>query len=313
MDAKLIDPTTIYVVIGGVLVIALGLALRQLESVQKSVPLWLWSGLAGMLVGASCAAFVVFKIETKAPAKPPTPEASAAVADGRAMSMMSAAPQGMATMMGGGGGPGGMGGGPGGMGGAPGGMGGGSGGMGGGRGGGMGGGGPGGAGPGGAPRVHRDLTAIVGKIELLTRGLHLELNQGQRYKLAALIETMERDEEMTEEAAKGFLDAIQDILTTENAELVASIELPRPGRGGPGAGAAPRGNGNGARPVPTPGESGGSGLGAPAAGGTAAPGGAGGPFGGGGGPAAPESNNPFKQEENAKRLRDLRERIAAEK
>ena len=65
MDPKIIDPTTIYILVGGVLVIFVGLALRHIESLQKGVPLWLWSGLAGILVGAGITGFAVHKVGAK--------------------------------------------------------------------------------------------------------------------------------------------------------------------------------------------------------------------------------------------------------
>src|SRR5262245_32497574 len=63
MEIKMIEPMTLYVLIGGILVIFIGLGLRQLESLQKTVPLWLWSCLARILIGAGTAAFAMHRVE----------------------------------------------------------------------------------------------------------------------------------------------------------------------------------------------------------------------------------------------------------
>jgi hypothetical protein len=126
-------------------------------------------------------------------------------------------------------------------------------------------------------------------LELLTRGLHIQLDAEQTAKLVAAIEALDKDEEMAEEAAKVHLDAINQLLTSENIEVLSAIELPRGRSGSAGGAAAGRGAG-------------------PAAGG-----GGGGPStGGAGARGGQQSNeNPFKQEENAKRLQSLRERLAS--
>jgi hypothetical protein len=186
----------------------------------------------------------------------------------------------------------------GGEGGAPGGGRGGAGGGGSGGPGGFGGGGPGG----GGPRARRDLTALIGKLALLTRGVQLNLDEEQKTNLASAIKSIDSDDEMTEEAAKELLDSINAILTSENNDVLASIELPRPARAG-GAG-GPGGMG-GAMLRPPP-RSGGEGQGIAPASSSQAPGGA---AAGGSGP--PSNENPFKQEDNAKRLNHLREQISA--
>jgi hypothetical protein len=131
---------------------------------------------------------------------------------------------------------------------------------------------------------------LIGKLDLLTRGLHMNLDSDQRTKLAAAMEVIDKDDEMSEEAAKEHLDAINAVLTAEHSELLTSIELPRPARPSGAANGGPRVVARGADSTgPGPQPAGGSGA--------------------GGGP--PSTDNPFKQEENAKRLNQLRERISA--
>jgi hypothetical protein len=139
---------------------------------------------------------------------------------------------------------------------------------------------------------------------LLTRGLQLNLDEDQKAKLASAIEGIDSADEMPEEAAKARLDAINEILTADNAELLASIELPR-GRAG-GA--------TGGRPAPA-----GQTRSTTAADGGTTPGGQGNqvvtPVGAGsppllGGTSQQSDENPFKQQDNAKRLQNLRQRIA---
>jgi hypothetical protein len=273
----MIDPMTLYVLIGGVLVIFVGLGLRQLETLQKTVPLWLWSALAGIMVGAGVAAFAVHKVESLH---------KGGQANESRLSANSATGSSIPSPMGG---P--MAGGPGG-----------------GRGGGAPSGGPGG---GSAPRSRRDLTALIGKLEILTRGLHLDFDAEQKTKLALAIEAIDKDAEMTEEAAKEYLDTINEILTAEHADVLASIELPRAGRAGGAGGPGGQGGPGGAMARPSaPGGSasaqvvpvGGSSMGIPGMG-----------PGGGGGGNTPSNDNPFKQEDNAKRLNQLRERISSER
>jgi hypothetical protein len=155
------------------------------------------------------------------------------------------------------------------------------------------------------------LQSLVGKLDLLTRGLHLKLETDQSAKILAALEALDKDEEMTEEVAKEHLDAINEILTTENTELIGSIELPRPRAGGGGGGGRPSAQG----PAPRPATADGGGA---AAGGSAGPGvqsvsatgsGTAPVMSMGGGGQQPSNDNPFKQEDNSKRLQRLREQI----
>jgi hypothetical protein len=167
--------------------------------------------------------------------------------------------------------------------------------------------GPGGGGPpagmgmggmgGGGGGGKRNLTALVGKLELLSRpslNLHLELAAEQVKKIAARLEELEKAETMTGDEAQSHLDALEELLTLEQKETLGLIGLPGGrggGGGGPGAAGRPGGGG---------------------------PPGAGGPPAGGGPPmmgmmgmgGAPPDENPFTQESNQKRLRDLLSRLA---
>ena len=159
---------------------------------------------------------------------------------------------------------------------------------------GLGGGGMGGmmGGGGGAPGK-RNLTSLVGKLELLSRpslNLHVELSAEQAKSIAAKLAELDKSEKMTADEADEHLAALEELLTPEQKETLGLVGLPfgRPGGGAagrPGAGAP------------------GSGAPAPGAPGSGAPG-AGGPPGG-----SPDAN-PFAQETNQKRLRDLLGRLA---
>lgn len=156
--------------------------------------------------------------------------------------------------------------------------------MGGGGGGMMGGGGMGGGGGAGAGK--RNLTTLVGKLELLSRtglNLHVELDAQQAEKIAGKLAEMDKSEKMTADEAQSHLDAMEALLTPEQKETLALIGLPtsRPGGGGRAGGGGPPGGG-------------GAGGGAPMMG-----------MMGGGSP----DDNPFTQEANQKRLRDLLARL----
>lgn len=148
--------------------------------------------------------------------------------------------------------------------------------------GGMGGGGMGGGG--GAPaRGKRNLTALVGKLDLISEGLSLELNGEQSAKLAAQLATLDQPDNMTQEEAQDRLDALETVLTEEQKDILAQFEMPRAGRaGGGGMGGGPPGGGMG-----------GGGMG-------------GGPPGGGG---ATDDSNPFQEEANQERLHSLVNRL----
>ena len=166
--------------------------------------------------------------------------------------------------------------------------------------GGMGGGGMGGGGGGGGKR---NLTSLVGKLELLSRAdlkLHVELDAEQAKQVAAKLEEINKAEKMTAEEAQSHLDALEALLTAEQKTTLGLVSLPfgRPGAGGGGLGAAGR-PGAGTPPAPV---AGGPPGGAPPP--MMAMGGAGGM--GGGSP----DENPFTQEGNQKRLKDLLGRLA---
>jgi hypothetical protein len=290
MEFIVIDRMTLYVLIGGILVIFVGLALRHAESLQKTIPLWLWSGLAGILIGAGAASLTVYIIDMRerneiARRYPPglrQPPSTSGIAAPPASGMGSGAM--VMSMLGSGGMPA--------------------------------------TGPTGgttdtassadapgasaAPavggrtlRARDDLPALVARLELLTRGVHLKLDEQEMAALAAALEALGKDGEMTEEAANQHRDAINNVLTGDITELLQLIELPS-GRGsveaarGRIARSAPAGNGNGdgnARPTdgqrtPSVDEAGGRG-------------------------GQESVDNPFKLEVNARRLQSLRERLSS--
>ena len=148
----------------------------------------------------------------------------------------------------------------------------------------------------------RNLTSLVGKLELLSRPelkLPIELDQQQATKVAAKLEELQKAEKMTAEEAQNHLDALEALLTSEQKATLDLIGLPfgRAGAGG-GRGAAGRPGGRGASPPTANAPSGGGGP--P----MAAMMGAGGP--GGGSP----DDNPFSQDANRQRLHDLLTRLA---
>src|SRR5262245_16501485 len=100
----------------------------------------------------------------------------------------------------------------------------------------------------------RNLTSLVGKLELLSRpslNLHLELDAEQAKKVALKLEELEKAEKMTGDEAQTHLEALEDLLTAEQKDTLGLIGLPfgRPGGGAagrPGAGGQPGGGGPGA-------------------------------------------------------------------
>ena len=148
----------------------------------------------------------------------------------------------------------------------------------------------GGMGGGGGGGGKRALTSFVGKLELLSRPdfkLHVELDADQANSIAAKLQELDKNEAMTAEQAQEQLEALESLLTSEQKEVLAAIGLPfgrgggRPGAGGPMAGGA------------------GPAAGAPPAGGMM-----------GMGAASNPNENPFTQEVNQKRLKDLLGRLA---
>lgn len=149
-------------------------------------------------------------------------------------------------------------------------------------GGGMGGGGGGagmGGGGGGGPRGKRNLTALVGKLDLISK-ISFQLEGDQPAKLAQQLADLEQPEKkITQEEAQQRVDAIEAILTDQQKETLAQFDLPRArggGGGGPGGG-GPSGPPAGQPPPPDM------------------------PGGGGQG----EDSNPFQEETNQARLQSL--------
>lgn len=211
------------------------------QNAPESVPAWITAGLLGLMFGGGATFLGMhlygYQLNTAAKVAPVAPGGGTG---------------------GGGGGPGGGGGGGGG---GPGGA------MGGG-GGGMMGGGPGGGG-GAAAQAKRDLTSLVGKLDLLSQGVRVELSPTQSNELAEKLASLEKADKMTSDEAKANFDALEAILTDEQKAALTKIELARPPRGG--------------------------GPGAPTT----------------GGPGAPQDLNPFQQDPNQQRLRDLLSRLQA--
>lgn len=140
--------------------------------------------------------------------------------------------------------------------------------MGGGTGGGAGGGPEGGA----AARAKRDLTSWVGKLNLLSEGIRVELTDDQSKELATKLALLETAEKMTSDEAQENLESLEAMLTDEQKAAIASIELPRPPRSAD-AGGPPMG------------------------------------MGGPPGAAQPDDDNPFRQEMNQQQLTDLLTRL----
>jgi hypothetical protein len=147
-------------------------------------------------------------------------------------------------------------------------------------------GGPGMGGPGmggGGPSGKRNLTAFVGKVELLSRpNIQLTLDAEQQSKLAAELASLEQAEKMTDEEAQQHLESLEALLTPEQKEGLDAVSLPRRGGGAMGGGAMGGGAMGGGGPMGAPG-------GMP----------------GGGDP----EENPFAQETNQQRLHDLLARL----
>src|SRR5207247_954411 len=134
-------------------------------------------------------------------------------------------------------------------------------------------------------------TALVGKLDLFTKGLHFELDREQSNKLAAKLAELDQAEQLTGDEAQANLDALDGILTEEQQATLSAIDLPRAGRPGGGGGS------------PGPGGGGMGGMGGmPTM--AAMPG-----MAGGGASSGASDENPFRQEANQQRLRDLIDRL----
>ncbi len=205
--------------IGAVIAVA-GLILRKSFVGQFSIPTWLASGLACFLLGVGVSGGTLYQLgyhwEPQAPV----------------IQQMGGSAPSMSGMAGGGGaGGGGMGGG---------GMGGG--GMG---GGGMGGGGMGGGGAGGGNRpavTPAAITSLIRKLDLLERGVSIQLTAEQAAKFRHELESLEESNEISNETAELKVNALLAILTEEQRSVWDSVDPSRrggaPGRGGSSSTAA---------------------------------------------------------------------------
>ena len=138
----------------------------------------------------------------------------------------------------------------------------------------------------GGPSGKRDLTQLVGKLELLTRGnLRVELDTDQSAKIAAKLAELDKAENMTADEAQKQFEELKGMLTASQNEAIDAVGLPFGGRGGRGGGGGGGFGGGGGR--------GGMMMGR------------GGPGGGGGS----DDENPFRQEANQKRLQDMLARL----
>jgi len=154
-------------------------------------------------------------------------------------------------------------------------------------GGGMMGGGGGGWGGGGGGGGKRALTTLVGKLELLSRkdlNLRVELTPEQVGRVTEVLAKLQSAEKMTADEATAFQKSLEELMTKDQTDVLNQIGLPMGGGGGRGGG----GGGGG--------------------GGGMMGGGGGGMMGGGGG-GGNQEENPFTQETNQKRLKDLLDRL----
>ena len=95
----------------------------------------------------------------------------------------------------------------------------------------------GGMGRGGGAAGKRNLTALVGKLELLSREdlkLHLTLDADQSAQVAKELAALDTAETLTADEAQEHLDALEGLLTPEQKVAVDAIGLPRSGGGGGG-------------------------------------------------------------------------------
>jgi hypothetical protein len=256
-----------YFAMGGSALLAVALMLRAISPSRQAIPLWLASGLAGLLVGAggALAAMHTIGYQWERQKRPDSQAPVAGVAARANGAAGASAGPGAAGGIGGGGGMAGRGGS------------------------GAAGGGPSGAG--GAPpadRAKRELAATVAKLDALTRGIHLESDQPA--KLGAKLAELDQQQEMTNDEAESQLDELRDLLTSEQKEMLGSIDIPRPRTQGGGAA-------GGRTPLMGPSSS--SMTGYPGME-SASP------------KAAPANPSPFRDEENQKHLHALLDRLQAQ-
>jgi hypothetical protein len=138
---------------------------------------------------------------------------------------------------------------------------------------------------------------LIGKLDLLTRSLQTRFDEESTARLSVALDALDKADEMTEEDATRHMDGLNRLLSEKTKEMLVLFDLPRV--------AAPSGGAAGGRPGATDGgRQDSSSSPGPAATGGAATGAA----RNGAGQAA-SNENPFKQEDNAKRLKLLRELI----
>ncbi len=89
----------------------------------------------------------------------------------------------------------------------------------------------------GGSRAARELTTLVWKLDMLTKGLSIELSKEQAAKLAEQLAALDKDEQITGKQASDALQAVQAVLTDEQKAVLDSIARPRRRRG---SGAAPQ-------------------------------------------------------------------------
>jgi hypothetical protein len=85
----------------------------------------------------------------------------------------------------------------------------------------------------------RNLTTLVGKLELLSRDdlkLHLQFDNEQAAKLAAELSELRTAQSLTSEEAVSRLEKLQAMLTPEQRGIVDAIGLPRAAGGAPPTG-----------------------------------------------------------------------------
>lgn len=141
-------------------------------------------------------------------------------------------------------------------------------------------------GGGNAPRGKRNLTTLVAKLDLASKGIPFQLDEKQSSTLAEQLALLEELDNMTQDEAQQRCDTLEETLTEDQKQTLGSFELPRPPRSS-GAGGGPGGGG------PPPGAAGGMPPGGPS----------GSPVG------AADDGNPFQEEVHQSRLHSLLERL----
>jgi hypothetical protein len=83
---------------------------------------------------------------------------------------------------------------------------------------------------GGRASEQQSLTELIGKLDLLSIGLKIELAPEQAEKLASTLAKLDQAEKMTSDEAHEHFDAIQSLLSEEQKAALAAVGLPRGGR-----------------------------------------------------------------------------------